>query len=170
MLVKPVLPWSFYGKVGWGTCTADPSVPALCQAAGGWLGSLWHSCMKGSELGLHSTGVCLSFCLIAFYHHCVIFLLFHHPGNHLPKHKWFICSLHFFHFLVRTQYLCTKCFSHVLSGFLDQDSCKMFQVASVFEVLRFLNMLLSWFLMEEEIISQHCAMAGCFSCMHKPPT
>lgn len=26
-----------------------------------------------------------------------------------------------------------------------------------------------WFVMEEEIISQHCATAGCFYCMHKPP-
>lgn len=49
MLVKPALAWSLYGKVGWGThtCTADPSVPVLGQAAGGWLGSHRHYCMKG---------------------------------------------------------------------------------------------------------------------------
>lgn len=31
-------------------------------------------------------------------------------------------------------------------------------------------MLLSWSPMEEELISQHRATAGCFYCMHKPPT
>lgn len=75
----------------------------------------------------------------------------------------------YFHFLVRTQYLCTKCFPRALSCFPDQDSHRMNQVAHVFEVFRFLNMLLFWSLMEEELISQHCAMAGCFYCMHKPP-
>lgn len=43
-------------------------------AAGGPVGFPRHCGVKGSELGLHSTGVCLSFCLFAFYYYRVIFL------------------------------------------------------------------------------------------------
>lgn len=42
----------------------------------------------------------------------------------------------------------------------------MYQVASTFGVVRFLNMCLSWSVVGEEIISQHYAIAECFSCMH----
>lgn len=114
---------------------------SACAVPGcrGLVGFPWHYCMKGSELGLHSTGVCLSFCLIAFYYYCVIFLslLFHHPGNHLPNYTWFICFTSYFNFLVRTQYLCTKCFPCALSCLLDQDSCRMNQVAWVLRFLGF---------------------------------
>lgn len=148
MLVKPALAWSLYGKLGWGTytCTAYPSVPALCQAAGGWLGSHWHYCMKGSELGLHSTGVCLSFCLNAFCYYCVIFLLYFITLEITCQkiNDFSVHSILSFSGKNTVQYLCTKCFPRALSCFLHQDSHRMNQVAwvshrCVFKVFRFLN-------------------------------
>lgn len=97
MLVQPAFAWSLHGESGWQTftCTAYPSVPVLCQPAGSWLGSRQHNCFKGSELGVHSTGACLSFCLIVFRYICVIslflslslFLFFKSPWKSLAKTK-----------------------------------------------------------------------------------
>lgn len=161
MLVEPVLAWSFYVKVGWGTCTADLSVPALCQAVGGWRGSLSHSCLRGSELGLHSTGVCLSFCLIPF---IIVSSFSYFITLEVPRQNvkdWFVHFLLFASFSGKDTVLMHKMLSRILSGFLDQDSVKRF--------LRFLGFELCYFpsfWLKKEIISRHCAMAGCFYCMH----
>lgn len=133
MLIKPALAWNLYGKVGLGTymCTDDPSVPALCQATGGWLGSHWHYYMKGSELGLHSTGVCLSFCLTAFYYYCVIFISYFITLE-ITCQNTNDLSVHFiFSFLGKDTVLMHKMAFHV--------HCLVFWIKTVVEWIRLLN-------------------------------
>lgn len=143
-------------------------------------------CMKGSDLGLHSTGVCLSFCLILL---SIIIIVSSFSISSVTTleitcqnimiylfttSSLFIFSLLRSHFLVKTKYLCTKYFPRALV-FWNEDGNRMDQVADSFtqtcvDVFRPFKLFLFWSLMEAELISQHIAMAGCFYCMHKPPT
>lgn len=157
----------------------------LCQAArgrrsgsGGVSALLYKGEGAGSEVGLHSTGVCLPFflsvrllsiILALFCHHVTVTTTTTTTGGE-PLAKTQMIHLVVNHSPLRTRYLCTKMLFHLsLVFFLYQDTFKMHRVASAFEVVRFMVFFSSYemVVVEEEIISQHCARM-LFYCMHNP--